>query len=267
MIALVLMTSYAEQGRGPRGLAAGLFEVTATLESWLSSLASGTADVYEGYIHLIGARKENKTLREKVALLENRLNRIQEIEIENRRLMELLDFQETVPFVMIPARVTGKDFNSWSRTLVVNEGSKAGVAAGMAVVRPEGVVGRVLSVSPNYALVQLVIDGNSDIPAIFQRTRAQAVVEGKITHLCEAKYLNRLADIQVGDVVISSGLGGAYPKGLLIGTVASVQKRPYGLFQEVTVKPAVDFSRLEEVFVVENKQLEEYDLQLKRSQE
>ncbi|PJA73107.1 MAG: rod shape-determining protein MreC, partial [Nitrospirae bacterium CG_4_9_14_3_um_filter_53_35] len=108
----------------------------------------------------------------------------------------------------------------------------------------------VLSASPNYSLVQLLIDSNSAVPALVQRTRAQGIVEGKIADLCRIKYLDRLADIRKGDLVLSSGLGGVYPKGLVIGTVTSVQKKPYGLFQEVLVSPAVEFSRLEEAFVV-----------------
>jgi rod shape-determining protein MreC len=267
LVSLVLMTSHAKRENEYQELTAGLLEVTASLGTGLSSLTQGTINLYKGYVDLRGVRVENLRFREQTALLENKLNRLHEVEVENRRLMELLEFQESLPFVMTPARVVGKDFNSWSRTLIISEGENAGIETGMAVVRPEGVVGRIFSVSPNYALVQLIIDSNSDIPAVFQRTRAQGIVEGKITDQCQVKYLNRLADIQVDDPVISSGLGGAYPKGLLIGTVASIQKKPYGLFQEVTVTPAVDFTRIEEVLVVKNIRSEEYDLQLKRLQE
>ncbi len=267
MTSLVLMTSHAKDVKSFRGLTSGILEVTAVMGSWLSSAATGTVNLYTEYIDLVDTKKENRILRERIARLENNLNRLNEIEIENKRLMTLLDFQKSVPFYMTPAKVVGKGFNSWSRTMIINEGSKAGIDIGMAVVRPEGVVGRILSVSPHYALVQLLIDRNSDIPGIFQRTRAQAIIEGKINNQCQAKHLNRLADIQVGDTVISSGLGGVYPKGLLIGTVASVQKKPYGLFQDVMITPAVDFLQPEEVFVVRNSQLSEYDQQLKRIQE
>ncbi len=264
---LVLMTNHAKQGKAFQNLTSGLFELMATIETWISSLASGTIGIYTGYIQLVDAKQEQQRLRKKIGVFENKLSRLYEVEAENRRLMNLLSFQESVPFIMIPARVVGKDFNSWSRTIIVNEGSRSGIAAGMAVVRPEGVVGRIFSVSPNYALVQLTIDSNSAIPGVFQRTRAQGIVEGKITDLCRVKYLDRLADIKAGDLLVTSGLGGVYPKGLIIGTVSSIEKQPYGLFQDVAISPAVDFSRLEEVLVVKNSQLEEYDLQLERMQE
>jgi rod shape-determining protein MreC len=264
---LVLMTTHAKHGKAFQSLTSGLFELTATIETWISSLASGTIGIYTGYIELVDAKRDQQKLRGKIGVFENKLSRLNEVEAENRRLMKLLSFQESVPFIMIPARVVGKDFNSWSRTIVINEGSRSGIASGMAVVRPEGVVGRIFSVSPNYALVQLTIDSNSAIPGVFQRTRAQGIVEGKITDLCQVKYLDRLADVKTGDLLITSGLGGVYPKGLIIGTVSSINKQPYGLFQDAAISPAVDFSRLEEVLVVKNSQSEEYDLQLERMQE
>jgi len=247
---LILMTSHANQGAGFQALTSGLFEVTAAMESWLSSLVRGAGDLYHGHFRLSGVEKENRVLREEVAVLHDQLNRLQEIEVENKRIKALLKFQESAPYTMITGRVVGKSDNTWSRTLILDSGARAGVAKGMAVIRPEGVVGKVLSASPNYSLVQLLIDSNSAVPALVQRTRAQGIVEGKIADLCRIKYLDRLADIRKGDLVLSSGLGGVYPKGLVIGTVTSVQKKPYGLFQEVLVSPAVEFSRLEEAFVV-----------------
>ncbi len=261
---LILMQSQAETGKGVQNLAGATFEVTAWMGSCLASVSSGLMQFYRQYVHLIDVGEENRVLKKREAYLENRLNALREIEIENQRLRELLAFQESVPYDMAPVGVVGKDFNSWSRTLIINQGSRSGIERGMAVVRPEGVVGRVLSVSPSYAQVLLVIDSNSDVPSIFQRTRAEGIVEGKITSQCQVKYLNRLADVQREDLVITSGLGGIYPKGLIVGTVHSVEKKPYGLFQEVTITPAVDFSRMEEVFVIKRRGLAGEDQRLRK---
>jgi rod shape-determining protein MreC len=261
LFSLVLMTSQADKQQVGSGYTSILLEATSWLEVGLSYVVSGTIGTYQHYFHLVGVAKENRELRERVAFLENRLHILHEKELENQRLRALLNFQENVPFSLLSARVVGKDFNSWSRTLVINQGSRSGVD------RPEGVVGRVLSVSAHFALVQIILDSNSDIPALFQRTRAEGIVSGKITDRCQVKYLNRLADVQVGDLILSSGLGGVYPKGLIIGTVSEVHKKSYGLFQEVTVVPAVDFSKTEEVFVVKNRRLEEYDQLVKSGQE
>ena len=250
LVSLSLMSSHANRAKGFHPVTAALFEVTAALGQGMGTVVQSAAGVWHRYVDLVGAREELAAERARAARLQEEIDRLREVELENRRLQELLGFEERVPYPMIPARVVGKDFNSWSRTLTLSPGRAAGIRSGMAVIRPEGVVGRVLSVSPHYALVQLVIDGGSDVPVIFQRTRTQGIVEGKITNQCRVKYLNRLADIRVGDRVVSSGLGGVFPKGLLVGTVTSVHKKPYGLFQEVTVTPAVDFATLEEVLVI-----------------
>ncbi len=263
-LSLLLMQTQAETGKGVQNIAGATFEVTAWMESCLASISSGLMQFYRQYVRLIDVGKENRLLRKREAYLENRLNALREIELENERLRELLAFQESVPYDMAPVRVVGKDFNSWSRTLIINQGTRSGIERGMAVVRPEGIVGRILSVSPSYAQVLLIIDSNSDVPAIFQRTRAEGIVEGKITSQCQVKYLNRLADVQREDLVITSGLGGIYPKGLIVGTVQSVEKKPYGLFQEVTIAPAVDFSRMEEVFIIKSRGLAGEDQQLRQ---
>ncbi len=267
LFSLVLMTSQAGEEKGMPHYTSLLFEGASWVETGLSSMVSGTIGIYQGYFHLVDVKKENDTLQERVALLENKLHLLQEKAVENDRLRALLHFQENRPFALLPASVVGKDFNSWSRTLVINQGNQSGVEAGMAVVRPEGVVGRILTTSNHFALVQLILDSNSDIPAILERTRAEGIVSGKITNRCRIKYLNRLADVTVGDRVLSSGLGGVYPKGLVIGTVYSVHKKNYGLFQEVIITPAVDFAKTEEVFVVKNRRLSEYGELMKSRQE
>ncbi len=267
LISLILMTGQAGKKGGDADYIAFLFEAVSWVETGLSTISSGTLGIYQGYFHLVEVKKENQVLRKQVALLENKLHLLHENSVENRRLRELLHFQQTRPFALLSAAVVGKDFNSWSRTLVINQGSRSGVQTGMAVVRPEGVVGRILTTSNHFSLVQLILDSNSDIPAIVERTRAEGIVSGKIPHHCRIKYLNRLADIRVGDRVLSSGLGGVYPKGLIIGAVNSVQKKKYGLFQEVIITPAVDFAKAEEVFVVKNRRLSEYDELMKSRQE
>ncbi|NOY52055.1 MAG: rod shape-determining protein MreC [Deltaproteobacteria bacterium] len=267
LLSLVLMTSQADRKAGGNDYLSILFEAVSWVETGLSTISSGALGIYQGYFHLVDVKRENQALRKRVALLENRLHILHEKAVENQRLRKLLHFQETRPFALLPAGVVGKDFNSWSRTLVINQGSRSGVQTGMAVVRPEGVVGRILTTSNHFSLVQLILDSNSDIPAIVERTRAEGIVSGKIPDRCRIKYLNRLADIVVGDRVLSSGLGGIYPKGLIIGTVNSVHKKKYGLFQEVIITPAVDFAKVEEVFVVKNRRLSEYDKLMKSRQE
>jgi len=267
LLSLVLMTSRADRTGGGTDYLSPLFEGVSWVETGLSTLSSGTIGLYEGYFHLVDVKKENQALRQRIALLENRLQNLQEKEEENQRLRKLLHFQETRPFALLPAGVVGKDFQSWSRTLVINQGSRSGVKAGMAVVRPEGIVGRILTTSDHFSLVQLILDSNSNIPALVEETRAEGIVTGQLPDRCRIKYLNRLSDVAVGDRILSSGLGGIYPKGLVIGTVQSVHKKKYGLFQDVVITPAVDFAKTEEVFVVKNRRFSEYGDLMKSREE
>ena len=121
---------------------------------------------------------------------------------------------------------------------------------GMAVISPEGVVGQILKTAPHYATVLLITDYNSAIDAIVQRTRAKAIVEGKEENRCQLKYLLRTEDVAVGDIVITSGLGGIFPKGLTVGEIRKVEKKGHGVFQYAELVPSVDLTKLEEVLIL-----------------
>jgi rod shape-determining protein MreC len=120
----------------------------------------------------------------------------------------------------------------------------------MAVVTSEGVVGRVIEVSLHTAKVLLITDPNSAMDVIVQRSRTQGIMEGKVEEVCVLKYVQKNEDVQVGDKVITSGLGGIFPKGLVTGTVTKVERKRPGIFQYIEVTPSVDFSRLEEVLIL-----------------
>jgi rod shape-determining protein MreC len=133
---------------------------------------------------------------------------------------------------------------------LVNKGEKDGAAKDMAVVTSEGVVGRVIEVSLHTAKVLLITDPNSGMDVIVQRSRTQGIMEGKVEEVCVLKYVQKNEDVQVGDKVITSGLGGIFPKGLMTGTVTKVERKRPGIFQYIEVTPSVDFSRLEEVLIL-----------------
>jgi rod shape-determining protein MreC len=134
--------------------------------------------------------------------------------------------------------------------VTIDKGEKQGLRKGMAVISPEGVVGQILKTSPDYATVLLITDYNSGIDAIVQRTRAKGIVEGKEGNRCQLKYLLRTEDVEPGDVVITSGLDGKFPKGLMVGEIQEIDKRHFGVFQYAELVPKVDLARLEEVFVI-----------------
>lgn len=198
---------------------------------------------------LFRAGAEVQVLRDRVADLERETVRLAEIEQENRRLRHLLDFRQSLVGEVLTAGVVGRDATGLSRTITIDRGTADGVEKGAAVLAPGGIVGQVFLASPHAARVLLVTDHNSGVDAVVQRTRARGIVEGTLDGKCGLKFVKRTEDLQVGDVVITSGLDGIFPRSLVIGVISAVDKRGQGLFQYATVEPAVDFDRLEEVLV------------------
>ncbi len=188
-------------------------------------------------------------MRREIERLRGELQESRERVATAARLERLLDYREGTGYTMIAAGVIGHDASGLYRTVLIDRGSAAGVEHQQAVLAPDGVVGRVIKVFPRSALVLLVTDRSSGIDAIVQRTRDQGVVEGRGGSGCEMKYLDRSAEVEVGDYVVTSGMGGRFPKGVWIGQVSEVS-RGVDLFQSVDVRPSAGLDRLEEVWVV-----------------
>ena len=148
------------------------------------------------------------------------------------------------------ARVIDNDRTTLFKTLLINKGTADGLRVGLPVLADRGVVGRIIETSWHASRVLLMIDENSNIDALIQRSRAQGILQGAGSAGCNLKYISRVEDVQAGDVILSSGLAGVFPKGLLLGVVTGASRREGGLFQKIDVAPAVDFGRLEEVLAL-----------------
>ena len=144
----------------------------------------------------------------------------------------------------------GSDHKSVLKTILINQGTAHGLRKDLPVIADQGVVGRVIETSWNVSRVLLLTDANSNIDVMIQSNRVQGILQGGGAAGCTLKYVAITEEIKVGDVVLSSGLGLNFPKGLLMGVVSRVDKKEAGLFQKIEVKPTVDFSRLEEVLVI-----------------
>ncbi len=214
-----------------------------TISRWIK-------DIQEGSATLAGFKSENEKLRKRIAQLEVERNRLLEAEATNRRLQQLLDFRPHLPAAAVTATIIANSASTWFQSCLIDKGDAAGVRKGMAVVTPLGVVGRVVSAANHSAKVLLVTDPSSGVDVFVQRTRARGIVSGSLENSTIMKYVKRSEDIQVGDRLITSGLDGVFPKGLMVGTVIRVRKQHLGLFQYVEVMPAVNSARTEEVLVV-----------------
>jgi rod shape-determining protein MreC len=205
---------------------------------------------FKNHILLIDLKEENLQLQEEVRRLQRENDELRESTQAVERLQRLLLFKERVSAAMIPAEVIAYSPSAWFRTIVINKGLRDGVRQGMPVVTWEGVVGKVMRISPGSSIILLSIDRNFSVDVLVQRTRTRGIVEGDGGSRCQLQYVPRTGDIQIGDRIITSGLGGVFPKGLSMGKVVSVEKKDYGLFQTVEVRPSADFLRLEEVMVI-----------------
>ena len=225
-------------------------EIMSPFQKAVTYSTEALGDIIDSYVLLVNLKRENVALRRMVGKLREENNFLREKAIASERLRNLLRFSKKIPRPMLPVQIIGIDPSSWFRTIVIDKGTKHGVNRGMAVVSPEGIVGHVLQASPHCAKVLLIIDFNSSVDAIIQRSRAKGLVEGNGENLCRLKYAPRTHDIQLGDRVVTSGLGGRYPKGLMIGKISKVKKKSYGLFQHAEIIPSVNFTKLEEVFII-----------------
>jgi rod shape-determining protein MreC len=206
--------------------------------------------IQQTYITWLNLFSENQRLKETVQELAAERQRLMEAEVTNQRLRELLELKSQLALTSTAAAVIGTSASSWFRSLTINKGSQNGIEKGMAVISPQGIVGRIITVSPRSSKVLLTSDHYSGVDVLVQRNRARGIVSGSLSYGPIMKYVKRSDDIQVGDQLITSGLDGVYPKGIFVGNIVRVEKQPHGLFQHVEVELAVDPSRIEDVLVV-----------------
>lgn len=214
-----------------------------------SSVSGGVAGVWKGYFALVDVRRENETLKQRLQALEAQNSRLMESESESERLRTLLDFTRDYGVRGIAARVIGRNPSSWVHTVTIDVGREEGITEGMPVIQGDGVVGQVTGVGQGSSRVLLVSDPASGIDVIVQEGRQRGVVEGA-GEGCQLKYLQGDLEIKIGDRVITSGMDGVYPKGLLVGFVSEIDRRAGAMFQSVALRPAASFSNLEEVLVI-----------------
>ena len=219
-------------------------------QSSIQMTISAIRQVYYNYAALRGLTTENAKLKARILELEAERSQHLEDESINRRLRELMDFRLDLPAGAVTASVISNSASTWFNSMILDKGKKDGVEKGMGVVSPLGVVGQVVSVTSRSAKVLLITDSHSGVDAVVQRSRARGIVTGSLDNGTIMKYVKRSDDIKEGDRLVTSGLDGVFPKGLLIGATSKVNKKSIGLFQYVEVTLAVDPARIEEVLVV-----------------
>jgi rod shape-determining protein MreC len=225
-------------------------EAVAPVQKVLNFSITSIKDNWSRYIFLVGIEDENKKLNRKINELKAVIVSYQESYQEAQRLKKLLSLSDDYNYNFISARVIGREQAALSRMILINKGSSDGLKTGMPVVAPPGLIGRLVDVSWHVSKVMLFIDENSNIDAIVQRNRTQGIISGAGSRGLILKYISKTQDVKEGDVIISSGMGGVFPKGMMVGQVIHVDRQDGGLFLKINVAPYTDLSKLEEVLIL-----------------
>jgi rod shape-determining protein MreC len=225
------------------------FGVFSEVQRGFSGGLSGVRNVWSGYVGLRNMKAENDALKRDLASAQIAVQEQRALADRTRGLERLLELREQVALKTVAANIIGGAATPDFRTLTIDRGTRDGVRTDMAVIAPGGVVGRLVVPSARAAKVQLLIDRNAAAGAIIERTRAQGVVVGSGDDRLRLEYVSEVSDVIAGDVVVTSGIDGIYPKGFIIGRIEQVEKSG-GSYKRITIKPAVDFTSLEEVLVV-----------------
>ena len=250
IVALVILTA---QMRSPDGrrigwLGTALEAVLAPPAVALAKVSGAFAGAW-GFISEIGTlRTENQRLSAEVARLREENARLRPDAQENTRLRALLGFKQQLPYRSLAARIVGRDPSQWFSTVLVDRGASEGVARNDPVITSDGIVGHVIETAGSWSRVLLVADSRSAVSVVLERSREVGVVLGQGQSDLKVTYLSRDADVKPGDLVLTSGLGPIYPKGLPVGTVVSASRTT--MFQEAVVRPTSDLGHLEDVLIV-----------------
>jgi rod shape-determining protein MreC len=248
---VILISAQINTRSGVPVLESVTFGFFAEVQRATASVVGGLRQVWRDYVDLRGVRVQNDLMRRQLAEAQVALQEQRALADRGRGLEKLLELRDRTSLKTTGAEIIASGASSDFKTVTIDKGTRQGVRTDMAVIAPAGIVGRVVVPSAGAAKVQLLIDSQAAAGAIIERreSRAQGIVYGSGEKLLRMDNVSEAADVLVGDIVVTSGIDGVYPKGLIIGRVAVVEKKGPA-YSRLLVKPAVDFSSLEEVLVV-----------------
>ncbi len=231
-----------------------VLRVSAPIEFGASSLARGVSNVWDSYVYLVDVKADNERLAYENARLRETVHRLEQTQVDNQELRRLLQLREGIPGDLVSAQVVAKDFNAFFRvTRVVLDRGSRNVRPHMPVVAPDGVVGAVLRVAGDAVDIQLAADAGFGLDVANERTRARGYIRGTgdpSRYFCKVENVDSADDVEVGDLLVTSGKGKWFPKGLPVARVTKVVKRETGRDQEIEAQPTVNFSRLDSVLIL-----------------
>lgn len=252
LVSILLLTFYIREGEsGPIHSVRGAVSVVTTPVRVLGSLVATPFNAAGNVMGNLTASQETLSeLREQNAELTAQVAELSESKKTSERLESLLNLQSTYSLTSTAARIIGNSSDAWSRAVTIDKGTAVGFSCGMAVCNSGGVIGQIVEVSATTSTVQLITDEGSGVSAMIQSTRAQGMLQGQPDGSLRLSYVSTESDVKVGDIVITSGIGGVYPKGLPLGTVSSVEKSDNDVYYTIVVRPQSTAENNEEVLVI-----------------
>lgn len=233
-------------------------EVISPVQQGIVSSKESITSLWDNYLMIVNTSKENELLHRQISRLESDIFSMEETRRENLRLKQLLNFSDELTHFKVMAQVVGWDSANEFKVIRVNKGTRHGIRVMSSVITDQGLVGYVYRVTPNYADVLTILDQNNRVDVLVERTRTHGIVEGVFNFTCALKYVMRNEPVEVGDKLLTAGVGGIYPKGIKVGMVRDIAKENFGMTLNIEVVPSVEFDKLEEVLVlVSQEQVEE----------
>jgi rod shape-determining protein MreC len=250
-LATMLADRRASRGSGrEHSLVPGLvLDAAAAIQDAVLSPVVSSQKLWGRYVNLIGVSAENEELRVRLARLEEENLQFREALVQSGHLERIAEMRAELDTPLLPAEVVGRDVSPWFRSVLLDRGRADGLRSGMPLLTEHGLAGLVTATSRQAGRAMLLTDRQSSVDGVVQRSRAQGIVRGRRGEFLEFEFAVQGSDVQVGDVVITSGVGGVYPKGLRVGEVVEVGEAGE-LLQTALLRPAVDFGKLEGVYVM-----------------
>ena len=245
-----------------------VMRVSVPIQDLSSLVARGLSNLWGDYVYLVQVKADNRRMAIENARLNDRVRRLEQEEIENRRLKRLLGLKESIPGELVSAQVISKDLTEFFRIASVTV-DRAGrdVRLNMPVIAQDGVVGQVQRVAGDRVDILLAVDARSGIDVVDELTGARGFVRGtgdQSRYACRVDLVQRSDEVNIGDLLVTSGVGRAFPRGIPVARVTRVVKRDFGLYQEVEAIPTVDFSRLDEVLIIASSPPDDPSVRLNR---
>ncbi len=250
LASLLLITISIRYGKENLFFESVIVRIFSPAQNLLTQARTSISDLLDRYFFLTEVSRENDRLLKEVDQLNRRNSDLLEIIERQGRIKKLQKANKNGKLKSLAALVIGRDSTQWSKMIFIDKGTDDGIRGNVAVVTDAGIVGHTIHSTATTSKVLLITDSRSAVDSLFQDTRVPGVSTGTGEGLCKVKFVPIDAELRVGDRVISSGLGGVFPRGWVVGTVVRTVKRKQGLFQDVVVAPGVDLSRLENVLVL-----------------